>query len=192
MWCTLFHSLEKWLSIKCQRWSGLTTVHFKCTFQSLVPSVLISKSQGKKGHISQRDEHFKHMPPALAGHKTAWEKHYVYLNLLWFWKFTSKLAGTFCLFFTVLTIIMINKVIYNCFSLLSGLFDSHHQSNMTSIDKSIFQDMRLVCKKQSMITFVTTDYYPKILWSIYAKIRSRAALRMIDFEYVFKLQFHYS
>lgn len=113
------------------------------------------------------------MPPALAGHKTACEKHYVYLNLLWFWKFTSKLAGTFCLFFTVLTIIMINKVIYNCFSLLGGLFDSHHQSNMTSIDKSIFQDMRLACKKQSMITFVTTDYYPKILWSIYAKIRSR-------------------
>ena len=28
------HPLEKWLSIKYQRWPRLTTVHFKCAFQS--------------------------------------------------------------------------------------------------------------------------------------------------------------
>lgn len=44
--------LEKWLSIKYQRWPRLTTVHFKCAFQSWAPSVLISESQGKKGHVA--------------------------------------------------------------------------------------------------------------------------------------------
>lgn len=82
---------------------------------------------------------------------------------------------------------MVNKTIYNSFSLLGGPFNSYYQSNMASTDNNVFGDMRLASKNHSMIAFGTVDYDPKILWSIYAKIRSRVALRMIEFECVFRL-----
>lgn len=63
-------------------------------------------------------------------------------------------------FFTVLTIIMIHKTVYNWFCLLGGSFHSHYQNNMPSIDKSIFWDMKLACKQCSVIAFGTTGYYP--------------------------------
>lgn len=117
----------------------LTTVHFKCAFQSWAPSVLISKSQGTKG--TSRKERNISSKRILHSQDTKQltqnTKHiHIYCGLK-----NSKLAGTFvCVFSTVLTIV-VNKIFYNWFSLLGGPFNSCYQNNVACIDSSIFRDM---------------------------------------------------
>lgn len=50
----------------------------------------------------------------------------------------------------------------------------------------------LACKKHSVIAFGTPDYYSKFLRSISAQMRSKSALRMIEFECFQTLKFHHS
>lgn len=94
----------------------------------------------------------------------------MYLNFLRFWKFTSKLAGNFCLFFFFHSSDRhnVNKTIYNWFCLLGGSFSSCYQSNMASTDDNLFWDMSLAWKKHVMIalspwTFILKSYDPFLL-----------------------------